>query len=123
MAYIEAHAPESTWRKFPFTNSTGSELKAGDKHVENGKLGVVYEDTPDGEDGLLVVHVPTPGIDLPAASVSFTAGDEVTWDVADSEVNKDTANNVSIGYALKDAASGDATVRVALLDSLNIGVA
>ena len=110
----------------PFT--AGSDRSAGDVIVKNGRLGIVYEDTESGADGILITGVPAPGINIPKATgLSFTNLDEVYWDVADGNSNADSANTL-IGYAyLSDGAPGgvnaDTEVRVVLSDALNLGVA
>ena len=99
----------------PFTNGTGSELSGGDLHQVGDKVGVVYEDTPDTEDGLLLVGVPAPGIEVPKESVAFSPGEVVRYDSANDAVDADASTpNPIVGHAYKDAASGDARVQAVL---------
>ena len=99
----------------PFTNSSGSELSGGDLHQVGDKVGVVYEDTSDGDDGLLLVGVPAPGIEVPKESAAFNPGEVVRYDSANDAVDADAVTpNPIIGHAYKDAASGDARVQAVL---------
>jgi len=114
-AFIHLKADFGEVDTLPFTNGTGSELSGGDLHQVGDKVGVVYEDTPDGEDGLLLVGVPAPGVDVPKEAVAFSRGDVVRYDSANDAVDADAGTpNPIVGHAYKDAASGDARVRAVL---------
>lgn len=121
MAYLKLKADYSECTTRTFTAS--ADRSAGDELVLNGQLAVVYEDVSSGDEGVAIVGVPPPGIDLSAGAVALNRGDEATWDVADSNVNNDTTNNVTVGWVYQDAASGDSEVRVVLESALNLGVA
>lgn len=120
MAYLDLKADYGECDTLPFTNSTGSDLSAGDEHIEGEKLGVVYEDTPDTEDGVLVVGVPAPGINLPKATGNaFSAGDPVYWSTANDNLDS-TDTNALVGHAYEDAASADTEVRVVLTNEQEV---
>jgi len=114
-AYQKLLADYGECDTFVIDNSTGSEIDGASLVVEGDTLAMVLDPIPDGESGVVVYGVPSPGIRLPKASaVSFSPGDVVTFDVADGEVNDDTSGNSVVGRCLKPAASADAEVVVAL---------
>lgn len=101
-----------------FTNGSGSQIDAGTERLESEKFGVVLDDTPDGEEGVMVVgtaHLGA-GIDITrdTGDAAWSRGDAVYWDSANSQATTASADGDLIGYALEDTASGDATGRVAL---------
>lgn len=113
----------------PFTNSSGSDLSAGDIHTVQDKVGIVYEDTPDTEDGVLVVGVPKPGVVVPKLSGdgAWSRGEKIYLDEDGSGnsnnefTNQSSTNgttNPVMGYAYEDAASGDNEARVVLTDEV-----
>jgi len=114
-AHVHLKADFGDVDTLPFTNSSGSDLSGGDLHEVQDKVGVVYDDTPDTEDGILLVGVPAPGVDVPKEGVAFTRGDVVRWDSGAGSVDADASTpNPIVGHAYKDAASGDNRVRAVL---------
>lgn len=110
------HAHYGDTSGFPFTNGTGSQLDGGSIHSQGNKVGVVYDDTPDTEDGILVTAIPAPGVDVPKQALAWSAGDAVVYDSGTNDFTNDTAQGTIVGYAYESAAGGDAEGRVVLTD-------
>ncbi|RLC78694.1 MAG: hypothetical protein DRI61_09440 [Chloroflexi bacterium] len=89
-----------------------SAVSAGDVILQVGLLGVALSDMAASEKGALA----TAGIyDVAKVGSAIDAGDVVYWDVADNEVNETASGNTKMGYAIDDAAAGDATVRLIMM--------
>lgn len=112
---------------FPFTNGSGAQIDGGTIHVVGNKVGMVRNDVPDTEDGILITFVPPPGVSVPRNTNdgAWSRGDEVFLDLDSSSNSNDqfttqattnTTSNPSVGYAYEDAASGDARARIVLTD-------
>lgn len=85
--------------------TSGDVIALGDRVFVAIDSGVSGDDIPLLKDGV---------VELPKESgVAVTAGDKCYYDTGASEVDK-TDSNEDCGYAYADAASGDATVKVAL---------
>lgn len=112
-------APFDLCNTIVFTNGSGSTITSGTWRVEGEVLGMVVQDVEDGEDGVMLVDVPPPGILIPVegTTVDLIVGEHAYWDVADGELNDDSAANADVGYALEAAVAGDAEVRFRLLNA------
>lgn len=93
-----------------YTNSGSAKIEAGTVIVFGTRIGVAGCDILPGEIGSLHVE----GVfEFPlAASTAVTAGAAVYWDATNSVITTTSTNNTLAGYAVKAAASGDATVLV-----------
>ena len=114
MDHPKLKAPYDLCSTLVFNNGSGSEITSGTWRLEGETLGMVMQDTPDTEDGVMVTEVPASGILIPKnTSTAIDAGEVVYWDSSGGEVNR-TDTNPIVGYALEDAAAADAEVRIRL---------
>lgn len=102
-----------------FVNESGGALVAEQLYQVEDLVGVVVDNTPEHEEGVLIHRAPSPGVVLPKNQNStgvFAVGDNVYYDAtAGKAVNEtDKSGNVWIGNAVKEAAQADETVQVDL---------
>lgn len=90
-------------------------VKGGDVVILGGLIGVAYTDG-DGENKQAVA---LEGVfELPKATGAITAGAALYYDATNKVVTTTSSGNTAIGPAFSAAASGDATVLVALKNGL-----
>lgn len=120
MAYKRLRTDYGKCDTLPFTNGTGSELAAGTLHIVGQKLGIVYDDTPDSEGGVLIVGIPAPGAMLPKATGNaFAEGDPVYWSTANSNLDS-TDTNALVGHTYKPADASATEVQVVLTNEQEV---
>jgi len=111
----------------PFDNDTGSDLDGGTVQVLQDKVGILYDDVPDGETVPLVTGVPTRGVSVPRNTNdgAWSPGDSVYLDLDGSSASTgqfttqsstNGTTNPEVGYVYAAAASGDNRGRVVLPD-------
>lgn len=113
---------EGDARKFKFT--AGADQVAGDVIVDAGRVGMVYHDVLDTEEGLAIYATDENGISLPKATGVIARNAIVYWD-ADGDPIGGTSGaggctatstaNIRIGRCVVAAASGDARVIVEMI--------
>lgn len=114
--YSELEADYGKCDCFPFTNGSGSTLTGGTPHEVNDKVGLVYDDVDDGEQGILVTGIPSPGALLPKAGEAMQTGQPLYWDTSAGQFTVTSADGIEIGYVYAGAASGDDKVQGVLPD-------
>lgn len=97
----------------PVTLTAPAAVVSGEPLVIGG-LFVVPQISADSGDPFTAL---TEGVFVLAkvTGTAFSEGDPAYWDVADEEVNDDSAGNNCIGHFLKDAASNDTTALVRVI--------
>lgn len=96
----------------PLTNSSGSDIASGDVVVMGDTVGVALGNIADTERGSAAVEEV---FEIPKnTSTAFAQGENVYWDVADTEANDDDVNNPKAGIAYIAATSAATTVQVKL---------
>lgn len=96
-----------------FTNSSGSDLSAGDVHQEQDMVGVVNQDTADTATGVLSLA----GVykNLPKNNTEAMANlEKVYWDSTAGEVTTTVASNALMGVAIGTFSAGATLVTVRL---------
>lgn len=93
-----------------YTNTSDAKIEAGEVIVFGDRIGIAGCDIEIGATGSMhVIGV----FEFPlAASTAVTAGAAVYWDATNSVITTTSTDNTIAGYAVKAAASGDATVLV-----------
>lgn len=121
MDHPKLKAPYDKCDHIKFTNSSGATIEAGTWRIQGTVLGMVMRDVEDGAEGIMIVAVPYPGILMPKVDsvTAFAVGARVYWDIADGELNGDTAND-AVGYAVAAAAATDAEVQVVLQNTVPV---
>lgn len=94
-------------------------LTAGDMLVLNDMLVYLLSGaTASGQRVKAIYETGQRGLELPKQSgLALSAGDAVYWDDTANEIDA-TNTNVSFGFCVKDAAAGDATVEVSLMQTV-----
>jgi len=96
----------------------GGDIAKGAVTVITGSVLVAIADVLTGEEGAFAVRS-TKATVKKAAPLVLAAGDLVYWDIADGEVNADSAGpNVFCGWVASAAASADVEVDI-VFDGLN----
>ncbi len=114
-AYSKLKVDFAKCATLPFTNSSGSTINGATVRRETQKLGMVLDDTANGDDGVMIVGAPEPGILFPKATgVALGKGQPVYWDIADGNLNASASGNIHVGYAYADAGSSDTEVQIVL---------
>ena len=91
-----------------------SDVAAGDVVVQGSMVGVANRDITANELGALTVD----GVfDFTKGSDTITAGAKVYWDDTNNVATTTSTSNTYIGMAVAAAASGDATVRVKMVNA------
>jgi len=104
----------STGERIEVTAPSGG-LTAGQPYLIGSKVGIVVS---GGVEGALVAVMTEGVFELDKATGAVTIGQQIFWDPTNEVVTTtNAAGNVLIGYALKAAASGDATAFVVLTDA------
>lgn len=113
-------ASVSDCERIPFTNGTGGALTGGALHEEGDFNGIVMDDTPDGNEGVLITRVPPPGVYALKAAVAIAIHDSLYYDATNDVVTNtdNTGANAFIGKSLAAAASGDARVWMSLTNDV-----
>jgi len=93
-----------------YVNAGDAKIEAGEVIVFGNRIGIAGCDIEIGATGSMhVVGV----YEFPlAASTAVTAGAAVYWDATNGVITTTSTDNTIAGYAVKAAASGDATVLV-----------
>lgn len=86
-------------------------VAAGDVVVQGSLVGVAPLPIAAGELGAIA---PTGVFDVVKAAEAVSAGDFVYWDAGAGAATTTSTSNTLMGKAVRDAAIGDATVRVRL---------
>lgn len=95
-----------------WTNSTGSDVAAGDVVLVGNQVCVALGDIADGDTGELATEEV---FSLPKnTSLAVSQGDILYWDTGDGEINKTEADNYKAGFAFVAAAETDTTVKCKL---------
>jgi len=104
----------STGERIEVTAPSGG-LTAGQPYLIGSKVGIVVS---GGDEGATVTVMTEGVFELDKATGAVTIGQQIFWDPTNEVVTTtNAAGNVLIGYALKAAASGDATAFVVLTDA------
>lgn len=114
-ALSSLYAHEGDCDTLPWTNSTGSTVNGDTVQSVGNTVGILKEDIDDGEESVLLIDVPAPGIDVPKQTgTAWTAGDAVYYDSGSNDFTTASADGEYAGKVYADAASGDTTGRVLL---------
>lgn len=120
----DLRSPLSDCKTLRFTNDTAGDLVSGAYVLRNETFGFLLEDTPDTEDGMLVIETGSQGIVLDKAAVAVAPGEDAFWDTGNDNVTNDgTGQLQNIGYFAEAAAGGVARVRVVLEQGRGLGPA
>lgn len=98
------------------SNSSGSDISAGDVVVMGDTVGLALVDIPDGEEGSVSIQ----GVHkVPKTSgTAWNQGDKIDWDASAGEFHKGvtpaTGDVTNAGVAAADAASGDTEAELLL---------
>lgn len=112
-AYQFLYSPMEKALTKKFTNGTGGALVGGTFFAVGSNYGIVLDDTPDGEDGVLILAADDIAVPKTAGE-AYTDGENLYYDVANEVVtNLDGGGaNPWRGRANADTAGADATVRM-----------
>lgn len=113
----DLRAPYATCEAVKINNASGAAYASGDVVVKNNIVGIIYEDTADGDDGTLVARVPFPGVRVTkAAAEAWAVGQNIYWNVANSNfTTADVTNTVANTLAGKVAEDATSAATVGLI--------
>ncbi|MEL6706003.1 MAG: DUF2190 family protein [Bacteroidota bacterium] len=121
MSYAKLRGDFSLATTQRFTAS--ADVSDGDLVVENDRVGIAFDDTANGAEGIMIVATDGKGILMPKttgaisrnARVYFDAdGNPIGGTAGSGAMTATATDNVLVGYAVEAAASGDAEVLVHL---------
>lgn len=98
-----------------YTNSGSDAIKSGDLVIVGTYAAVAITDIPVGETGSLKAE----GVfEFPKATGAVTQGAKLYYVAADKNLSTTASGNTYVGLAFRAAASGDATVHLALANGI-----
>lgn len=100
-------------------HTPGSALSVDEVALINGRVCVAFADIAASEQGEVIYEADDVEMDV-LSTDTFTEGDVVYWDNTNSRLTSTSTSNTKCGMALASKASGVATMRIQLLNSMNL---
>jgi predicted RecA/RadA family phage recombinase len=98
-----------------YVNGTGTAILSGSLVIFGVLFGIAVTDIAIGETGAVELQ----GVfELPKATGAITQGAKVYWDATAGKITTTASTNTAIGAASEAALSGDATVKVLLVNGI-----
>jgi len=95
-----------------YTNGGSTTIASGTPILIGVRLGIAMTDIAPGQVGAVRVQ----GVfSVPKDAEAISQGEQLYWDAAHSAATGTAGSNVPVGWAFASAASGDATVKMKLL--------